>query len=437
VANSQMNIVIDHLRRAGLAGSEAALTDGQLLECFVSRRDEAAITTLVRRQAPMVWGVCRRVLRDQDDAEDAFQATFLVLVRKAASILPREMVANWLYGVAHKTALKARATKAKRQSREKQVPEMLEPEVVIKPDLWHDLQPLLDQELSLLPGKYRVALVLCDLENKTRKEVARQLKIPEGTLSSRLTTARTLLANRLARHRLSVPSLMLGVVLAEEAASAAVPISVLSSTIKAVSLVAAGNAVGGIVSIKVATLIEGVLKTMFVTKMKIATMVLVLVAAVSGAAGLLYGTQAGDPATPKQPPLASQATSDEGGSGSKVLAREPVRPKNEKLHALLKEKLEILQQMADHAKQLHNQNVASQDEVRAANLRVYYAKLDLCETLKDRIGVLEKIVEAMKEAEESASNLVKQGVASQEEIRGAKLGRLEAEIALEREKAKK
>src|SRR5580658_7831605 len=112
-----MDKVLEYLRKAVLAGTDADLTDGQLLECFVSHRDEAAIAALVRRHGPMVWSVCRRVLANPEDAEDAFQAAFLVLVRKAAFVMPREMVANWLYGVAHQTALKARATTAKRQAR--------------------------------------------------------------------------------------------------------------------------------------------------------------------------------------------------------------------------------------------------------------------------------------------------------------------------------
>src|SRR5271168_1870662 len=128
MATSQMSMVIQHLRRAALLRS-VDLTDGQLLECFVGRREKAALEALVRRHGPMVWGVCRRILHNHHDAEDAFQATFLVLVRKAASIVPREMVANWLYGVAHQTALKARATAAKRKVREKQVAEMPEPAV--------------------------------------------------------------------------------------------------------------------------------------------------------------------------------------------------------------------------------------------------------------------------------------------------------------------
>jgi RNA polymerase sigma factor (sigma-70 family) len=124
-----------------------------------------------------VWGVCRRVLRNHHDAEDAFQATFLVLVRKVASIASPELLANWLYGVARQTALKARATTSTRRSRERQVTDM--PELAMtEQDLWDDLQPVLDQELGSLSEKYRVAIILCDLEGKTRKEAARQLGVP-------------------------------------------------------------------------------------------------------------------------------------------------------------------------------------------------------------------------------------------------------------------
>src|SRR5262249_29140574 len=141
---------------------EACLTDGQLLEDFIGRHDEAAFAVLVRRHGPMVWGVCRRVLRGHQDAEDAFQATFLVLVRKAASIVSRELLASWLYGVAHRTALKAKASAAKRQRKERPMAEMPEPEAALQ-DRWHDLLPLLDQALSSLPNKYRVPIILCDL----------------------------------------------------------------------------------------------------------------------------------------------------------------------------------------------------------------------------------------------------------------------------------
>ncbi len=275
MANRQMNKVVDYLRRAVLADGEVDLTDGQLLEHFVSHHDEAAVTALIRRHGPMVWGLCRRVLRGHHDAEDAFQATFLVFVRKAASITPKEMVANWLYGVAHQIALKARATLAKRRTREKQVMYTPEPKAETERELWRDLQPVLDQELSRLPDKYRVALILCDLEGKTRKEAARQLKIPEGTLSSRLATAKRMLAKRLARQGLAATGGSVTAVLSQKAALASVPASVLSSTIKAATLVATGKVtVAGLISTKAAALTEAMMKSMLLTKLVKATLLL-------------------------------------------------------------------------------------------------------------------------------------------------------------------
>src|SRR5262249_31988078 len=133
---------------------------------------------LVRRHGPMVWGVCRRILGNHHDAEDAFQATFLVLVRKAATIVPRDMVANWLYGVAYQTARKARAMAARRNSRERLVFPMPEA-AAADGDGWSELWSLLDQELNRLPEKYRAPVVLCDLAGRTYKEAARQLGCPE------------------------------------------------------------------------------------------------------------------------------------------------------------------------------------------------------------------------------------------------------------------
>src|SRR5262245_6792101 len=127
MATNQLRQVLQTLRGATLPAEEASQTDGQLLERYLRSREEAAFAALVQRHGPMVWGVCRRVLAGHQDAEDAFQATFLVLLRKAASIVPRQMIANWLYGVAHLTALKARATTARRRAREKQVTAMPEP----------------------------------------------------------------------------------------------------------------------------------------------------------------------------------------------------------------------------------------------------------------------------------------------------------------------
>src|SRR5262249_42599616 len=162
-------------------------------------RDQVAFEGLLRRHGPMVLGVCRRVLHNDADAEDAFQATFLVLVRKAASVRPRGLVGNWLYGVAYRTALKARAMNAKRRVKESAAGQNLRPGA--QPDAHgFDLQGVIDQEVNRLPAKYRAALLLCDLEGKTRAEAARQIGCPEGTIATRLVKARSLLARGLSRR---------------------------------------------------------------------------------------------------------------------------------------------------------------------------------------------------------------------------------------------
>lgn len=268
--------VVNHLRRAALLSDRGEMSDGQLLECFLGRRDASAFEALVRRHGPMVWGVCCRILRNPHDAEDAFQAAFLVLVRKAASIRDRELVGNWLYGAAYRAALEAKA--ARRRLKERQVntlPDLEAPEETV---VWRDLRPLLDQELDRLPEKYRAAVVLCDLEGGTRRDVARRLGIPEGTLSGRLTTARRLLAKRLTRHGLALSGGMLAAVLSQGTATAGLSSLLLSSTVKIATGVAAGQAGETLFSASVAALAEGVMKSMLFTKLKIASVVLVLLA---------------------------------------------------------------------------------------------------------------------------------------------------------------
>src|SRR6516162_4494931 len=183
VRNVTANPILEFLgifRRTALLRESHEQSDGQLLERFVGG-DGVALETLVRRHAPMVWGVCRRNLARPDDAEDAFQATFLVLLRKAETIWPRERLANWLYGVAYKTACKARQTAAKRCAREKQVETMPEPPAEPSDDTFTaELLGHLDRELSGLPEKYRTAIVLCELQGRTLREAAQQLRVEVG-----------------------------------------------------------------------------------------------------------------------------------------------------------------------------------------------------------------------------------------------------------------
>jgi RNA polymerase sigma factor (sigma-70 family) len=311
MAGGQVSDLIQHLRRA-VALDRAGMTDGQLLDCFVRHRDEAALAAIVRRHGPMVWGVCRRILRRHHDAEDAFQATFLVLVRRAASIQPSNQVGNWLYGVAHKSAQHARRTMAKRQLREMHTEEIPEPSSG-SPDAEHDLHALVDLELSRLPDRYRTAIVLCDLEGGTRRDVARELGVPEGTLSGWLTRGRSMLARRLARHRLALSAGTVAGMLSPTEAGAGLPASTLSATSKAATLFAAGQtAASGTISARAALLMEGVLRTMLLNKLRSIMIVLVVAAILTAGAAALYAVteDAHQPATP--PPPAGQATKSDG-----------------------------------------------------------------------------------------------------------------------------
>ena len=173
----------------------ADVTDAQLLEDYLGKREEASFEALLHRHGPMVLGVCRRILQNDADAQDAFQATFLVFLRKAATIIPRAMVGNWLHGVAYKTALKAQAMNRQRRAKEREAGAIVPP-ASVQGGLQDRLE-VLDEALSRLPVKYRSAIVLCDLEGKTIKEAAKQLNCPPGTVASRLATGRALLAKRL------------------------------------------------------------------------------------------------------------------------------------------------------------------------------------------------------------------------------------------------
>ncbi len=207
------------LPEARAAGGE---TDRLLLERFVRRQDGTAFAALVQRHGPMVLGVCRRVLGHAQDAEDAFQATFLVLVRRASSLRDPALLGNWLYGVACRTARKARARAARRQQLERQATPM-PAEAPSADDKGPQLRALLDAELQTLPEKYRAPLVLCYLEGLTNEEAARRLGWPPGSMSYRLARGRELLRERLRHHDLVLPAGMFLFLLAREGAPVPVP----------------------------------------------------------------------------------------------------------------------------------------------------------------------------------------------------------------------
>jgi RNA polymerase sigma factor (sigma-70 family) len=290
MSHGSLNTVLHYLRRMTVRGPDEGPDDTQLLQRYTRHRDDSAFAVLVRRHGPMVWGVCSRMLPRAEDAEDAFQATFLVLVRKARTLRGPESVGPWLYGVAQRTALKARTRGSRRRAEELLVePPAAEatPEVV-----WRDLRPVLDEEVNRLPDRYRAPFLLCYLEGVTNEEAARRLGCPKGTVLSRLSRAREMLRDRLSRRGLGVSGAMLAVVLEENASKAALPAALVEAATRA-SLAFAARGAGPLSA--QAVLAEGVLRSMFVLKLKLAALFLLTLGVAGSGVGLLGHRLAAQP----------------------------------------------------------------------------------------------------------------------------------------------
>jgi RNA polymerase sigma factor (sigma-70 family) len=292
---------VKNLRTLFRLGAVGDLDDGHLLDRFVSRRDESAelaFAILVDRHGPMVMGICRRVLNNSHEAEDAFQATFLILARKAATIMRRHSLASWLYGVALRTAKDARGRAARRRTWEGQAT-LANPHDPADIAANRELHSILAEELDRLPERYRMPVLLCELEGLPRQEASRRLGIPEGTLSSRLARARLMLRDRFFSRGLFGTSVCLTSVMANEARALAVPFALAESVTSVATRVAAGFSLAGLVSGSVKSLTEEVLNTMMYAKIKgIALGVLTLGAAVTGAVLAQQPSPALSPAAP-------------------------------------------------------------------------------------------------------------------------------------------
>ncbi|HYT93179.1 MAG TPA: sigma-70 family RNA polymerase sigma factor [Gemmataceae bacterium] len=292
-----------------------ALSDFQLLDRFTTHQDEAAFTELVRRHGPMVLGVCRRVLNNGHDAEDAFQAAFLVLVRKAASIRQHDAISGWLYRVAYRLALRARARRSRTEKREGRIDEaILDP----RPSIL-DPHSELEEEVQRLPEQYRSAVVLCYLEGRTQTEAARLLATTTTAVNSRLKRARDLLRQRLARRGLALSSTAVATALSASAARAALPAALLRSTARTALDFAANPATACGVSALAAALAKGALHSTMTPKLKILSILALLVALVTTGAFLVPSSALGDPAgAPAQaeqppPPKPGDAPQPKGG----------------------------------------------------------------------------------------------------------------------------
>ncbi len=279
--------VLRYIRRMVEPKQAGRVSDEILLERFCTASDGDAFASLVERHGPLVMGVCCRMLKDIHDAEDVFQATFLVLVRKARSIAKPECLAPWLYGVAYRTALRARSIAAKRRFHERQAAESQHLEIDMD-FIWRDLRPILDEEIHRLPHSYQAPLVLCYFAGKTKEETARILDLPVGTVSSRLARARERLRARLTRRGLALSAGLFAGTLSSHALAASVSISLIEATTKAgLALTLGQGLAGSFVSMKVISLTQEVVRSMLLSKLKFAAVGLAATLAVGSGAGIV------------------------------------------------------------------------------------------------------------------------------------------------------
>jgi RNA polymerase sigma factor (sigma-70 family) len=274
-------------------GTVTGLSDEQLLEQFANRRGagaEMAFAALVAKHGPMVLSVCRGLLRNPHDAEDAFQATFLVLALKAGSLRKPKLLGPWLHGVAHHTARRLRDKNARRKHREAEaaMSGMRAAENAgcqLSRSASHDEIEALHEEIERLPERYRTTIVLCDLQGLTHQEAAQRLGRPVGTVSARLSRARERLRGQLSRRGLALPAGVITAAMATSHASA-MPATLVESTIKVAMLVSEGLTAGAVPA-SIASLSKGVLKSMFLTKLKMISATVLLAGAAAGSVAVV------------------------------------------------------------------------------------------------------------------------------------------------------
>lgn len=297
MAGTRRNGVLRHIHRLVGSPNGHGWSDAQLLQCFLANRDEQAFTVLVERHGRMVLNVCRHVLRQAQDAEDAFQATFLVLAQSAAKIRHDASLASWLYGVAYRTALKARTQMSKRRLHEKRASKVAHtgPELELA---WQELQAVLAEEVNGLSEEHRAPFVLCCLEGLSKSDAARQLGWKEGTLSGRLAEARKLLQQRLARRGLTLATALCAGAWDANALAGA-PDALIHSTVQAAL---------GAAPAPVAALAAGLTPNILLSRGKLAGFLILVTGFVAGGAGIhLHRASATPPAAEPSASPARQA----------------------------------------------------------------------------------------------------------------------------------
>jgi RNA polymerase sigma factor (sigma-70 family) len=442
MSEGQRPTLLAYLHRLGSI-PEVESSDAHLLERFARQRDEAAFASLMRRHGPLVWGVCRRVLAQEQAAEDAFQATFLVLVRKARSVSKRASVRSWLYGVALRVAVRARQREGLRRLREQNSPRR--PAAEKSPEnTWDDLRPILDEEIQRLPEKYRLPIILCYLEGQTNDAAARQLNCPRGTLAIRLARARERLRSRLIRRGLTLSAGSLATLLAENATSATVLPLLFAQTAEVVLMGAASDSI--------TSLTGGVLHAMFVSKLKMASALVLMLAAIGGVGMGAYYLHAQDSPKPKE--LLPEDANNPPKELDKPLKRPDVAAPGKKapgkaedrLHKLLLARRDIAEEEWKARSGLYrvgaNEPGTGGSPVTLPMLldtakRLLKAELELSANKAERLKAREKYLNRAKEVVDITEAQYKAGRLGKSTFASALYEQLDAEIELEREKLRK
>jgi RNA polymerase sigma factor (sigma-70 family) len=410
-------------------GAMGELTDRPLLERFNARDEEGAelaFAVLVERHGPMVFHACRSILRDRHAAEDAFQATFLILSRKARSLWVRDSLGPWLFATACRVAWCARAAASRRRKHEQKAAQLVTPTIV--EGGWDDRDAVLYDELNRLPERYRVAVMLCDLDGLTQEQAARQLGWPPGTVRSRLARGRGRLRDQLTRRGLAPAIVPLGASLARPA----VPASLAALTVETAVSLAPGGVLTGTLTSAIA-LTEGVMTMLYVSKLKLVlALVLTGGAMIGGTALIGHRAMRLAQAAPRD-----AKTQSEAPAGPQGELNVPGQPAPEALSSIAKARLDLAKRLRDTAYNLYEGGES--DLATYLNAQRRYDDVVGAVTVKsnaDRVRFNEVRVAGWKRVTEVVRELRGKGQKTESDVLAVELERLEAEDALAKAKAK-
>ncbi len=430
MATERHGATLRHVQTLFRVGTIGGLTDGQLLEWYKNRPGEAAelaFAALVERHGPMVLRVCREVLGDEHEAHDAFQATFLVLVRRAGSLWTRHTLAPWLHQVALRVARCARSAMARRRRHERKAAEMAAPSVSEEgPD---DFGPVLHEEVQRLPERYRAAIVLCCLEGQTQDQAARHLGWPIGTVQSRLARGRERLRHRLIRRGIAPTAIVAARRRPAMPLAAAMPPALADSAIRSATQLATGSAsvaMSGYFSASVATLTKGVLRTMILTKLKIAALAVLSTCILASGVGILVGQETATKPDGAQPP----GTTKPDGTAIPARASGVAAPEEEPEGALKKRLVEAARRRLEAQEAFYEEGRITIDRFLSASHELMHAEIQASTNREGRITAAQAHLDRVKGVEARERSELRVGRGTKADVTEAEQCRLQAELGL-------